>query len=187
MMARLIAVALAAVALATPASAEPVKDTIKLLRQNQCSDTLSDQECFRQHGERMATNLGYQEGALTICPDLYVTDQKLRELRWKKYRKYDEAFREGWDSVVGDRKSPLAKAMPCLIAGGDAPFPDDPYEQKWLKRDLNHGYTDATLAKDKEEREMRNCVNAHRNVNAGLANDKDRALAATCTPTRTTN
>jgi hypothetical protein len=186
MIARLIAIALSVVALLAPASAEPVKDTIKLLRQGECMDNLSDRECFRFHGERMAFNLGYQEGALTICPDLYVTDQKLRDLRWKKYRKYDKAFQEGWDSVVGERKSPLAKVMPCFQGGDDASS-TDPYGQTWLKRDEKHGYTDGMLAKDKEERAMRNCVVAHRLVKLGMANDENRARAASCTPTRTTN
>src|SRR5262245_16734490 len=143
MIARLIAVALAAVALATPAGADPAKDTIKLLRKNDLCPAGSDRECLRFHGEEMAERLGYQEAALTVCPDLYVTDQKLRELRWKKCGKYDRAFQEGWNSVV-ERVSPRAKAEACIWAGNAAY--SSPYEQKWLERDPNHGYTDETLA-----------------------------------------
>ena len=80
----LFAAAAVAILFSSPAVADPLKDDVRAIRKEFCAGR-PFHECLADFRAEMASNQGYQEAALEICPRMVVTDPKLRALRNKKY------------------------------------------------------------------------------------------------------
>ena len=116
-----------------PAAADPLKDDLAAVGKEFCAGE-SVRECLADFRAEMASNQGYQEGALKVCPRMVVTDKQLRDLRNKKYHGSAD-FDRGYQHVVtryadGDF---LDRETVCNAATGDQPLHPKAYQKGWLK------------------------------------------------------
>ena len=133
---RLLTAILIAVSGLAPAAAEPLRDDPRYILREvySCSSDMSSSDCFAAFRAEMATNLGYEEAALRVCPDLVVADPKLRAVRNKKYRSLPEFAATYQDILTGyAKRSPRGQEMVCAVASSGDDL-SDPYSKKWLVR-----------------------------------------------------
>jgi hypothetical protein len=137
----LTTIAAATVLVAAQAHAERLKDDMKYVRKELCLEGLSAKECLNSVYDTMARNLGYEEAALEVCPDLYVADPQLRAVRRQKYLNYRYAYKEGWDHVIESYRWRMARGkeeaieQTCRIAADDnTPTLGPVYGASWLGR-----------------------------------------------------
>src|SRR3954447_23523264 len=122
---------LAAALLATPALADPLKDTPRSTADYSCGAGQTAQECLNDFIESKASDQAYREVAIKVCPGVYVADPKLRELRNKKYRGHPEF------KTVYKAQSMLAARFPdtegTKMFCRNATSPDEPdaYGKNW--------------------------------------------------------
>ena len=112
-----------AVLVSTPAAGDPLKDDLDAIRKEFCEGEPFN-ECLAKFRAAMASNQGYQEADLQVCPRMVVTDPQLRDFRNKKYRDSPD-FDRGYQYVSRARipvrlchwrHAPPSKSIPEELA-----------------------------------------------------------------------
>jgi hypothetical protein len=129
----LSALTAATVLVAAQAHADPVNDDLRAIRKEFCAGE-SFNECLASFRAEMASNQGYQEAALKVCPRLVATDSALRDLRNTKYRGSPD-FDRGYQHVMTRYASQdfLGREVLCAVAVSDVPLHPKAYQRTWLK------------------------------------------------------
>ena len=121
-----------AVLVSTPAAGDPLKDDLDAIRKEFCEGEPFN-ECLAKFRAAMASNQGYQEAALQVCPRMVVTDPQLRDFRNKKYRDSPD-FHRGYQYVMTHyaERDFLGHESLCDSATGDTPLHPKAYQKSWL-------------------------------------------------------
>ena len=116
----------------TPAAGDPLKDDLDAIRKEFCEGEPFN-ECLAKFRAAMASNQGYQEAALQVCPRMVVTDPQLRDFRNKKYRDSPD-FHRGYQYVMTHyaERDFLGHESLCHSATGDTPLHPKAYQKSWL-------------------------------------------------------